>query len=211
MSLKSKRKTNFLRMNKSRKLIKIETINMKDKTQNDLSNHIIQNKQNTSNTNLITFTHKKQLEFALNLIDLYHKNQKDKAGKEYRFHLMAVKDLVMNRMKLLRFSSEDVNNGIIVALLHDLLEDTDCPLELLETGISPENIFAIQLLTKKPKMTKEEKELYFENIKSHPLARQVKIADLIHNMNLQRLDLVTVKDLKRNENYLKNLEFLLLD
>lgn len=211
MCLKSKRKTNFLRMNKSRKLIKVKTISMKDKTQNNLGDSLHTSKPIAVNTNLITFTHKKQLEFALNLIDLYHKNQKDKASKEYRFHLMAVKDLVINRMKLLNFSSEDINNGIIVALLHDLLEDTECPLELLETGISPENIIAIQLLTKKPKMTNEEKSLYFKNIKSHPLARQVKIADLIHNMNLQRLDLVTIKDLRRNENYLKNLEFLLMD
>ena len=49
---------------------------------------------------------------------------------------------------------------------------------------------------------------YVKKIKSNPIARAVKIADLKHNSDLTRLDEITEKALKRREKYLEALELL---
>ena len=156
----------------------------------------------------IKFNHKEQLENALNLIDFYHKNQKDKAGKDYKFHLNSVKDIVISRMQD-KYSKEDINNAIIVALLHDLIEDTDCTIEELKEKINPDNVEAILLLTKPKKLKNFVISDYYKNIKENKIACEVKIADLLHNINIQRLPNISFKDIQQTHNYLKYLTFLL--
>lgn len=118
-----------------------------------------------------------------------HAGQKDKAGVPYVFHPITV---------ALMCESESEK---IIALLHDILEDTNTtPEELLSLGVSEEELESIQLLTKPLN------EDYFEYIKrvaKNSDARQVKKADLTHNMDLSRLLQITDKDRKRREKYLK--------
>ena len=52
---------------------------------------------------------------------------------------------------------------------------------------------------------------YLERVAANPLARQVKISDLIDNSNLARLPTVTQKDVKRQAKYNKALKKLLED
>ena len=49
---------------------------------------------------------------------------------------------------------------------------------------------------------------YIQQIKVNPIARAVKLADLKHNSDLSRLDVVDDKALKRKEKYLAAIQFL---
>lgn len=61
-------------------------------------------------------------------------------------------------------------------------------------------------------MTHREDEAYDDYVaraKSDPVARMVKISDLIDNSNLSRLPQVTLKDVDRQAKYNRALHFLL--
>lgn len=137
---------------------------------------------------------KEQLEMAIKIASENHYGQKDKASDPYILHLIHV----MNNVDEL-----DVK---IVAVLHDILEDTDITKEdLFEYGFSKNIVDAIELLTK-PK--KQEYMTYIKNLSENSIARKVKLVDLKHNMDLTRLENITEKDLKRVEKYFKAYKFL---
>jgi molybdopterin-guanine dinucleotide biosynthesis protein len=94
----------------------------------------------------------------------------------------------------------------IVALLHDVVEDTDYSLDdLIAEGFPVEVTDAISLLTHE----KNEPYLdYVKRIKENPIASAVKITDLRHNSDLSRLDAVDDKALCRVEKYKKAIELL---
>ena len=52
---------------------------------------------------------------------------------------------------------------------------------------------------------------YYKNIKNNPIAKEVKLADLSHNMDLSRLDNISEYDLQRNEKYKKYYDYLTND
>lgn len=138
-----------------------------------------------------------QLQMALELAYEKHKNQMDKAGKPYFLHpvYISLNECVKGKAK-------------IVATLHDIIEDTDVTKEdLINMGFENEIIEAIVLLTRDKEVD------YFDYIRSirdskNTYAYWVKIADLEHNMDLDRLNDVTDKDLKRVEKYQKALDIL---
>lgn len=87
----------------------------------------------------------------------------------------------------------------IVAMLHDVIEDSSVTLEeLKEYGFPAEILTAVQLLTHGPEQTYVE---YIEAIAQNPLATTVKLADLMENMNLSRLPQITEKDRTRYKRY----------
>ena len=123
-----------------------------------------------------------------------HLNQLDKGGEPYINHPMFVAS---------QFADE---SSYIVGMLHDVLEDSNYTTEQLKSdGFSQEIISAIMLLTKKPGISYTE---YIINIASNPIARSVKIADLKHNMDLERIKNIKVSDLKRVEKYKIALQIL---
>ena len=128
------------------------------------------------------------LEKALLLIETYFKGKVDKAGKPYTNHLIAVSEQV------------DSEEDKIVALLHDIIEDTDISIEELNRVIPMKLIERILLLTHDPKCTYDE---YITNILDcgdiHVI--RIKMADMWHNMDLSRLDIITTKDLQRFKKY----------
>ena len=94
----------------------------------------------------------------------------------------------------------------IVALLHDVVEDTDYTLEdLAAMGFDPVVIEALTLLTHDENVPYID---YVRMIKDNPVAKAVKLADLQHNSDLSRLDSVDEKALARREKYLKALALL---
>ena len=129
----------------------------------------------------------KETKKALKLCFEAHKDQVDKSGMPYIFHPFHLAEQM-----------ED-ETTTIVALLHDLVEDTDYTFDdLKEMGFSNSVIDALKLMTHDksvPYMT------YVEKIKTNSIATAVKIADLKHNSDLSRLDIVDDKALKRNEKY----------
>lgn len=131
---------------------------------------------------------------ALNLAQFAHKNQVDKSGNEYILHPISVAAAM---------SKEE---EIIVALLHDTIEDSDVTLDSIREMFGETIAQAIDSLTHR------EGEDYFDyiaRIKTNPLAQKVKLSDLANNMNLSRLDSVTEKDLNRVKKYIKAYKFLL--
>ncbi len=96
-----------------------------------------------------------------------------------------------------------------VALLHDVVEDTDWTLEALAAeGFPPQVLEPLALLTHDPAEPYLD---YVRRIKGDPVARKVKLADLRHNSDLTRLDQVTEHDLERQEKYRQALAILTED
>ena len=124
----------------------------------------------------------------------HQKNQFDKSGVPYVFHPFTV---------AFDLKTED---ECVVALLHDIVEDTSVTFEDLENeGFSSLVIETLKLLTH------SDDEDYFEyinRISKNKLATSVKIQDLKHNMQDGRLNEVTEKDILRKEKYQRALDIL---
>ena len=133
-----------------------------------------------------------KLHIAISLANLFHKGQIDKGGNPYILHPLAV------------MNSVDTTEEKIVALLHDILEDTNCTEDVLLEYI-PKHLFdAVILLTRQEGQTYNN---YINNIKDNELARKVKIADIKHNMDLSRIKNrpLTDDDMIKNLRYYKSL------
>ncbi len=124
---------------------------------------------------------------ALKLCFEAHKNQTDKSGMPYVFHPFHLAE---------QMKDEETT---IAALLHDVVEDTDYTIADLEKMGFPANVLeALELLTHNDDTPYME---YVAKIKDNPIAKAVKLADLDHNSDLSRLDVVDEKALKRREKY----------
>lgn len=97
-------------------------------------------------------------------------------------------------------------SATVVALLHDVVEDTDYTLEDLQNaGFPPSVVDAVALLTHDKAVPYLE---YIKAIKFNSLARGVKLADLRHNSNLARLDIVDQKAMERIKKYAQAIKIL---
>lgn len=134
------------------------------------------------------------LEKAIEISTKAHKGQKDKAGKDYINHPMAVASMV----------NED--NEKIVAYLHDVVEDTNITLaDLKEVGFDNDVIEAIDAITKRDGENYDD---YIYRVSHNKIAKQVKIADMTHNSDITRFDNPSQKDIERCEKYKKKLKSL---
>jgi (p)ppGpp synthase/HD superfamily hydrolase len=94
----------------------------------------------------------------------------------------------------------------MVAILHDVVEDTDWTLErLAQEGFPVEVIDALDCVTKRDG---EEYDDFVKRSASNKIARTVKLADLEHNMDARRLSNVTEKDIERLKKYVRAWRFL---
>ena len=139
-------------------------------------------------------TENQVLENAITLACEAHKGQVDKAGLPYILHPLHL---------MLQFSTNDER---IVAVLHDVLEDTTTHyLELLDAGIPANCLDALEALTKR---RHEPYEKYIERVSKNTLATRVKLADLEHNSDLYRLPEITEEDRHRHDKYQRAMEYL---
>lgn len=124
-----------------------------------------------------------------------HKNQFDKGGSPYVLHPITVALMC------------DSESEKIVALLHDVIEDSNYTLEDLKSRfpLSLTEQRALKVLTRDKSIPYRD---YIRQISFYPLAIKVKKADLLHNMDLTRLQSVSQKDLERNKKYQKAYDFL---
>ena len=131
---------------------------------------------------------------ALKLCFEAHKEQVDKSGMPYVFHPFHLAE---------QMQTEETT---VVALLHDLIEDTDYTIEdLTSMGFSKNITDAIALMTHADGVEYMD---YVREIKNNPIAKAVKLADLKHNSDLSRLDVVDEKALNRREKYLNAIKLL---
>jgi len=132
---------------------------------------------------------------AFFLCVIKHWKQKDKAGKRYIWHPIHV------------MLNVEGYNEKIVALLHDIVEDTEVTIpDLKNLKFSKEVIEAVDVITKKKD---QEYFSYLKSIKDNSIAKKVKIEDLKHNSDLKRLRFVTQKDMDRFIKYKKALDYLI--
>jgi len=124
---------------------------------------------------------------ALKLCFEAHKNQTDKSGLPYVFHPFHVAEQMTDE------------KTTIVALLHDVIEDTSYTLQdLRNQGFDEDVLSALEL------MTHDKNEPYMDyvaKIKGNVIAKTVKLADLSHNSDLTRLDEINEAALNRVEKY----------
>jgi (p)ppGpp synthase/HD superfamily hydrolase len=134
------------------------------------------------------------LERAIAIAVEAHAEQKDKSGVAYILHPLRV---------MARVNSDTEK---IVAILHDVVEDTDWTFEdLRQEGFSEEVIAALDCVTKREGETYED---FVKRSAVNTTARRVKIADLEDNMDIRRNESLTPKDLERYNKYLRAWRFL---
>ena len=137
----------------------------------------------------------KQTKMALKLCFEAHKEQIDKTGLPYVFHPFHLAEQMTDEL------------STVCALLHDVIEDTDYTAEdLTALGFDEKVIEVLGLLTHEDGVPYMD---YVKKLSSNETAVKVKIADLKHNSDLTRLDVVDEWALKRQQKYEAALEFLL--
>ena len=119
---------------------------------------------------------------------LAHKGQIDKAGVSYINHPRTVASFV------------DTEEEKVVALLHDVLEDTDVKEDDLRPVFGDDIVDALLLLTREDGVD------YFDYIKrikesGKQVAINVKLADLKHNSDVSRVTRMTDKHRCRLQKY----------
>tara|TARA_Y100000022_G_C13170991_1_gene338617 strand:- start:96 stop:812 length:717 start_codon:yes stop_codon:yes gene_type:complete len=124
-----------------------------------------------------------------------HENQYDKGGCAYIHHCLKVMDWFSNYEER------------IVALLHDVVEDSKWTLEKLkEEGFSDKIIEAIDSVTRR------KSEDYFDFIaraKQNEIGLRVKLADLAQNSMIKRIPNPSKEDFERIEKYKKASDILM--
>ena len=131
---------------------------------------------------------------AMKLCFEAHKYQVDKSGIPYVFHPFHVAEQMKDE------------TTTIVALLHDVVEDTDYTLEdIAAMGFGQDVVDALALMTHDKNVPYLD---YVAKIKDNPIARKVKLADLTHNSDPTRLDVIDNKVKERLDKYKKAIRIL---
>lgn len=124
---------------------------------------------------------------AVAIAAIAHQDQRDKAGAPYILHPIR---LMMRGQTI---------NEQIVAMLHDIVEDSDWTLDQLAAeGFPAEIITALDCLTRRPEETYDQ---FLDRVLTNALATRVKCYDLEDNMTLTRLENLSEKDLQRLQRY----------
>lgn len=116
-----------------------------------------------------------------------HKDQVDKSGMPYVYHPFHLAE---------QMDSEDT---VTVALLHDVVEDTNYTIEdIIAMGFPKSVTDALALMTHDKTVPYMD---YVAKIKTNPIAKAVKLADLRHNSDTSRLDTIDEKTFHRIRKY----------
>ena len=131
---------------------------------------------------------------AMMIALIAHHGQVDKAGKPYIRHPVAVAESLWNE-------DDDIK---IVALLHDVVEDSEITLNYLRAFFPDSIVDAVDAVTHREDETYND---YVRRAKKNAIGKKVKIADLKHN--LSRMEPLEPKDREfLTKRYTKALEIL---
>lgn len=143
---------------------------------------------------------------AAQLAQRLHQGQVDKAGKPYfEGHLTAV-----------AWQGRDWRERV-VGYLHDAVEDTDTPLDVLLSRLenlaggalpSADRWVIEQALSLLDHHASPSREAYIKRIATNPLATAVKLHDLRHNMDLSRIKSPKPRDYERVKRYKREYIYL---
>lgn len=114
----------------------------------------------------------RQLQEAIDIAIEAHRDQTDESGHAYILHPLRVMNRFRDPIKMM------------VAVLHDVLEDSACTPEMLSVRGIPDTVISnVLTLTKLDDDTYDE---YIDNILDYPIATEVKIADIEDNGSFDR-------------------------
>jgi len=134
------------------------------------------------------------LERAIAIAAEAHAGQVDKAGAPYILHPLRL---------MMRMTTDDAR---IVAVLHDVVEDSAWTLERLQAeGFSDEILRGVDAMTHRAGETYE---AFVSRAGRDPIGRRVKLADLEDNADLGRIAAPTGKDHARVDRYRRAMELL---
>ena len=135
------------------------------------------------------------LERAIQIAVTAHAGVKDRGGNAYILHPLNV---------MMRVDTEEEK---IVAVLHDVIEDTDWTFEdLRDEGFSEIIIEALETVTKKSE--NEDYEKFILRSRGNEIGRKVKTADLRENLDVTRIGDLVEKDIERINKYKRALKTL---
>lgn len=122
---------------------------------------------------------------ALKIAVEAHAGQKDKCGRDYILHPLAVADALEPLAKVQALADPEYEDAVVVALLHDVWEDTDYGLPFPDADDDrwEVQIAALGKLTRADEETYAE---YIERVCESRVACLVKLADLWHNLQPER-------------------------
>ena len=140
------------------------------------------------------FVSMNDLEEAIQLAVEAHEGDTDTAGATYIRHPLRL----MEQM--------DTEQERIVAVLHDVVEDSEKDLKEIEKRFGGDVRDAVDALTKD--QDDDYLDEYIPNIASNPLARKVKRADLRDNLDVTRLTEIDEDMLDNVQKYHKSLQYL---
>lgn len=154
----------------------------------DSASFELRDKYKGVNVNKLAYREYKYLRsIAIDLIEEYHKDDVDKGGHPYINHLVRVS------------SGCKTYEAKIAGLLHDIIEDTECTVEILLSRGIPQFIIDIILL-----VSRKEDESYEEFINrlilsGNKYAMELKCSDLRDNCDLSRLEGLSDDVIKKGE------------
>jgi (p)ppGpp synthase/HD superfamily hydrolase len=132
------------------------------------------------------------LEDAIILAASAHRGQRDKAGRPYILHPLRM---------MLRLQTDEER---LVAVLHDVVEDSDVTLDdLRRQGYGERIVAAVDRLTRREGESYDD---FVARAAADPLARAVKVADLEDNLDTTRLAEITERDQERLARYRQALD-----
>ena len=135
------------------------------------------------------------LERAIQIAVEAHAGATDRGGKAYILHPISV---------MMRCETDEEK---IVAILHDVVEDTDWTFDALrQEGFSETIIEALKTVTKHSE--DEDYDEFIQRSLKNEIGRKVKIADLRENLDVTRIGELTDKDLERINKYKRALKTL---
>jgi (p)ppGpp synthase/HD superfamily hydrolase len=127
------------------------------------------------------------LENAISIAIEAHRGEVDQSGVPYILHPLRL----MMQM--------DTEEEMIVAVLHDVVEDGNVNISMLrDQGFTQHILDAIVSVTRKENESYED---FIERVSSNALGRKIKCADLMDNLNISRLRKLTDRDLNRITKY----------
>ena len=135
------------------------------------------------------------LERAIQIAVEAHAGATDRGGKAYILHPISV---------MMRCETDEEK---VVAILHDVVEDTDWTFDALrQEGFSETIIEALKTVTKHSE--DEDYDEFIQRSLNNEIGRKVKIADLRENLDVTRIGQLTDKDIARINKYKRALSVL---
>lgn len=126
---------------------------------------------------------------AFRFAEYHHRNQKDKAGEPYINHLIRV---------AARVSPVTTDRSeTAVALLHDVVEDTDVTVEQVRELFGDTIADAVDAITKRKHETVQN---YLYRVSQNKIALRVKLCDIADNKDEDRLKKLSKEEAKRLKN-----------